>query len=440
MVDHVIDEPCQQVINRGDTAAGRLAQAGQALPGRHGLAHHLVLDAGVASCPAVELPGVAQLHRPEPRLQVLAALLQREAAQLELHRPGRRLQHADSLGTAELDYPRVGRHLLAQQVDDEGAPRIPLARRDDRVVRGVDRQYEESTGSLRRQGLSGSPDPGHEGPGVVRSRWSAPWNQGIAQTRARELVGQLDVALPVLMARGTGTPVAAEGEAVVHQVHRAAGQEPGQLRRQHRLADPSRRVHHHRLRRGGEELRDLSGLRDQDNGLRHLQERRRRQELVRRSPQGGEHRPGSYQPVRFKRGSTPGDVFLQPQRAVIRRPGQEGTDVLTEQVGQLQQRRGARIDSELPAKLPRQVLRQPQAAPDVAGYPRAGRAGLLADVTQCPDDSVIDGPVGDELERDPLPQPGTGVAQRREPARESLQGVLKAGTPSRAGRPALSSA
>ena len=89
---------------------------------------------------------VAGLHRPESRLQVLTALLQPEAGQLKLRRPGRRVQHQDPLGTAELNHPHVGRQFLPQQVGNERAARVLLARSDDCVVCSVDGQDQQSSG------------------------------------------------------------------------------------------------------------------------------------------------------------------------------------------------------------------------------------------------------------------------------------------------------
>jgi hypothetical protein len=72
------------------------------------------------------------------------------------------------------------------------------------------------------------------------------------------------------------------------------------------------------------------------------------------------------------------------------------------------------------------VIRQPQVRPDVPGCLRICRACFLADVAQRPENGVVHGPVGDELERDPLPETGTRVGERREPAPEAFQGVLEA--------------
>jgi hypothetical protein len=91
-------------------------------------------------------------------------------------------------------------------------------------------------------------------------------------------------------------------------------------------------MHDHRLTRRGEPPCDLSGLRDGDDGLRCLQERRRGQELVTGGAQGREHGCDGHYRVWLAGGGAPGYVFLQPQRTVIRRSGQQGADILLEQV------------------------------------------------------------------------------------------------------------
>ena len=281
-------------------------------------------------------------------------------------------------------------------------------------------------GAWRREGRCGGPDPGHKSPGVVRGRRGAPWDQGVAQACAASSIGQLDVALPVVVARGTGTPVAAQGEAVVHQVHRAAGQEPGQLRRQHGLANPARCMHNHGLARRGEPPCDLSGLRYWDDGLRCPQERRRGQELIRRGAQGREHGLRRLPRVRLAGGGAPGDVFLQPQRTVIRRSGQQGADILLEQVGSCNSP-GARVSTlncwqncrARSSGNPRYVRMYPavRGFAGIAPWPMSLSALRTASST---------GRLETNSNETRSLRPGLDVGERREPAPEAFQGVLEA--------------
>ena len=66
----------------------------------------------------------------------------------------------------------------------------------------------------------------------------------------------------------------------------------------------------------------VRGFRNRDELLRDLQERWRRQQLVRRSPKRHQHHLRGDQRVRLKGGGTRANGFLQPQRAVVRRSRQ----------------------------------------------------------------------------------------------------------------------
>ena len=132
--------------------------------------------------------------------------------------------------------------------------------------------------------------------------------------------------------------------------------------------------------------------------IRDLQEGRRRQQLVRRSPKSRQHHLRGDERIRLQGGGTPCDCFLQPQRAVVGRSRQQRGNVMREQVSQPQKRRRAGIDRELLAEPLRQVPGQAEVAADVACDLRMARCDALSDVAQGLHDSLINRPVGNEVE------------------------------------------